>query len=77
MMRRDPIVEEVRKHRQAIAREHGNDVKAIVAALEGDDSVETTPMVSFPAKHLARATKHRQLRTKRRPNKALEPTVRT
>ena len=32
MTRRDPIVEEVRKHREAIAREHGNDLEAIVAA---------------------------------------------
>lgn len=43
MTRRDPIVEEVRKHRAEIAREHGNDVAAIVAALEGEDAAETAP----------------------------------
>jgi len=32
--RRDPIVEEVRANRAAIAREHGNDLKAIVASLK-------------------------------------------
>lgn len=75
MTRRDPIVEEVRKHRAQIAREHGNDVAAIVAALEGDDPAETTPMVSFPPKRLRKRTKGRQLRATRRPN-ALEPTAR-
>jgi hypothetical protein len=75
MTRRDPIVEEVRKHRAQIAREHGNDVTAIVAALEGEDPAETTPMVSFPRKRLRR-TPHQRLRATRRPNKALEPTAR-
>ena len=31
-MGRDPIVDEVRDIREAIAEEHGNDLKAIVAA---------------------------------------------
>jgi hypothetical protein len=76
MTRRDPIVEEVRKHRAQIAREHGNDVAAIVAALEGEDPTETTPMVSFPAKRLRKRTTRPRLRAKRRPNNALEPTAR-
>ena len=76
MTRHDPIVEEVRKHRAQIAREHGNDVAAIVAALEGDDPAETTPMVSFPPKRLRKRTTRRRLRATRRPNKALEPTAR-
>ncbi len=75
MTRRDPIVEEVRKHRAQIAREHGNDVAAIVAALEGEDPAETTPLVSFPPKRLRR-TAHQRRRATRRPNKALEPTAR-
>ena len=75
MTRRDPIVEEVRKHRAQIAREHGNDVAAIVAALEGEDPAETTPMVSFPSKRVRRTT-HRRARPTRRPNTALEPTAR-
>jgi hypothetical protein len=33
MTRRDPIVAEVRKHRAAIAREHGNDLDAIIAGV--------------------------------------------
>ena len=77
MTRRDPIVEEVRKHRAQIAREHGNDIEAIVAALEGKDPAETTPMVSLPPKRLAKPTASRQTRAKRRPNKALEPSARS
>jgi hypothetical protein len=76
MTPRDPIVEEVRKHRAQIAREHGNDVAAIVAALEGEDAAETTPMVSVPPKRLRKRTTRRRLRVTRRPNKALEPTAR-
>jgi hypothetical protein len=76
MTRRDPIVEEVRKHRAQIAREHGNDVAAIVEALEGEDAEETAPMVSFPPKRLRKGTTRRRPRLTRRPNKALEPTPR-
>ena len=77
MTRHDPIVEEVRKHRAQIAREHGNDVAAIVAALEGEDADETTPMVSFPPKRLPARRARRALKAIRRPNKALEPTSRS
>lgn len=52
MIRRDPIVEEVRKHREAIAREHGNDLEAIVSALEGDASLNDARTVSFSPKRL-------------------------
>ncbi|MEW5984989.1 MAG: hypothetical protein AB1806_21755 [Acidobacteriota bacterium] len=76
MTRRDPIVEEVRKHRAQIAREHGNDVAAIVAALEGEEAEETTPMVSFPSRRLRKRTTRPGLRATRRPNKALERTAR-
>ena len=75
MTRRDPIVEEVRKHRAEIAREHGNDVAAIVAALEGKDPAETAPLVSFPPKRV-RKRAIRRLRATRRRNKALKPTAR-
>jgi len=77
MTRRDPIVEEVRKHRADIAREHGNDVAAIIAALEGEQSPETTPMVSLPSKRLSKRTTRRPPRATRRPNKALEPSARS
>jgi hypothetical protein len=75
MTHRDPIVEEVRKHRAQIAREHGNDVAAIVAALEGEDPAETTPLVSFPPKRVRKRTTRRRRQATRRPNEALEPTA--
>jgi hypothetical protein len=77
MTRRDPIVEEVRKHREAIAREHGNDLEALVVALERDDSLGDAPTVSFPPKRVARRAVLRSARKTRRPNKALEPTARS
>jgi len=77
MTRRDPIVEEVRKHRQAIAREHGNDLEAIVAALERDDSLGDAPTVSFPPKRIAKRTVRQSARKTRRPNKRMEPTARS
>ena len=64
MTRRDPIVEEVRKHREAIAREHGNDLDAIIAAFQRQDASDDRATVSFPPKRLVA----------RRPNKALHPT---
>ena len=74
MTRRDPIVEEVRKHRAAIAREHGNDIEAILAALEREP--DDAPTVSFPPKRLAKRVQQRKTRSTRRPNKRMEPTAR-
>ena len=37
-MRRDPIVEEVRESREAIAREFGDDLDTIVAAFQRQDA---------------------------------------
>lgn len=51
-MRRDPIVDEVRAIREAIAEEHGNDLKAIVAAFQRQDAASGVQGVSFPAKRL-------------------------
>lgn len=73
MTRQDRIVDEVRKHREAIAREHGNDLKAIVAALEGDESLDAASTVSLSPKR----TVGRMARKTRRPNRALEPTARS
>ena len=39
-MSRDPIVDEVRAIRAAIAKEHGNDLKAIVAALSRKEGAD-------------------------------------
>ncbi len=74
MTRRDPIVEEVRKHREAIAREHGNDLDAIVAAFQRQDASDDRATVSFPPKRLV----DRRLRPKpksRRPNTRLHRTA--
>ena len=49
-MSRDPIVDEVRAHRAAIAREHGNDLKAIVAALRRKQGADGRRVVSFVTK---------------------------
>ena len=49
-MSRDPIVDEVRAHRTAIAHEHGNDLKAIIAAFKRKQGADGRPVVSFVAK---------------------------
>ena len=49
-MSRDPIVDEVRAHRTAIAQEHGNDLKAVIAALKRKQGVDGRRVVSFVAK---------------------------
>ena len=74
MTRRDPIVEEVRKHRAAIAREHGNDIEAILAALEREP--DDAPSVSLAPKRIATPARRRKARSTGRPNKAMEPTAR-
>ena len=73
-MRRDPIVEEVRRNREAIARELGNDVDAIIAALQREDVASGVTTVSFPPKRLVvRVTRRNPGKTKR-PNNRTEPT---
>ena len=49
-MSQDPIVDEVRAHRAAIAQEHGNDLKAIIAALMRKEGADGRRVVSFVAK---------------------------
>ena len=51
-MRRDLIVEEVRRNREAIAREHGNDVDAIVAAFQREEAASGVKTVSLRPKRL-------------------------
>ena len=71
MTRRDPIVDEVRKHRAAIAREFGNDIAAIVAGLEASEDI---PTVSLPPRRLPTHRRAAKAGKSRRPNKALEPS---
>jgi hypothetical protein len=75
MTRRDPIVEEVRKHRAAIARKHGNDIGAILEALEQEP--DDTPTVWRPPKLVATRARKPGPRSIRRPNKRMEPTARS
>ncbi len=55
-MRRDPIVEEVRRSRAAIAREHGNDLAAIVAAFVREEGASGVKTVSLRPKRLRKTT---------------------
>jgi len=73
-MRRDPIVEEVRRNREAIAREHGDDVDAIVAAFQREDATDNVTTVSFPPKRFVKPASRRKPGKKGRPNKRMEPT---
>ena len=75
-MRRDPIVDEVRKHRAAIAREHGNDLDAIIAAFRREDAADANRVtVSFPPKRVDKPRARSKARTTRRPNTRLQPTA--
>ena len=51
-MGRDPIVDEVRAIREAIAEEHGNDLKAIVAHFQQQDAASAIKGVSLSPKYL-------------------------
>ena len=73
-MRRDPIVEEVRRHREAIAREHGKDLDAIVAAFQREEATSGVTTVSLPPKRVVKPATRRKTAKKRRPNKRMEPT---
>ena len=53
-MWRDPIVEEVREIREAIAKEHGNDLKALARALRRKEGADGRRVVDFSAKRSAR-----------------------
>ena len=73
-MGRDRIVEEVRRNREALAREHGNDVDAIVAAFQREDATRGVTTVSFPPKRVVKLATRRKPGKTRRPNKRVEPT---
>jgi hypothetical protein len=73
-MGRDSIVEEVRRHREAIAREHGNDVDAIVAAFQREQTIGGVTTVSFPPKPVVKPATLRKPGKTRRPHTRMEPT---
>ena len=75
MTRRDPIVEEVRKHREAIAREYGNDLDAIIAAFQRQDASDDRATVSFPPKRLVDRRSRSKPTKARPPNKRLHRTA--
>jgi len=49
-MKKDPIVEEVRRIREKHAAEHGHDLNAIFADLKKQETQDKGPKVSFPPK---------------------------
>jgi len=61
-MARDPIVEEVRRIREAIAREHGNDIQAIVRALQRQEAESGRELVALPPKPAPRDQTERKAR---------------
>jgi hypothetical protein len=73
--RRDPIVEEVRKHRAAIAAEHGNRLEAILAALRREEADWPAGTVSRPPKVLATQRSKTKSPGTRQPNKRLHRTA--
>jgi uncharacterized protein with WD repeat len=75
MTHRDPIVAEVRKHREALARELG-DIDAIVAAFQREDASAGTPTVSFRPKRISLPTSRaaKKVRPAAKRNRAVAQT---
>ena len=69
IMRRDPIVEEVRTHREAIAREHGGRLDAILATLRREEAIWPAGTVSRPPKPVVKQASRVKATATRRPNK--------
>ena len=65
-MRRDPIVEEVRRNREAIAQEHGNDLGAIVAAFMREEATSGVKTVSLRPKRFLKTTRRPTVKARRR-----------
>jgi len=59
-MFRDPIVEEVRAIRDAFAKEHGYNVKAIVRALQKEEAESGRRLVSLQPKRLKKKQPERK-----------------
>jgi len=52
-MAQDPIIEEIRAIRDEFAKEHGYDIKAIVAALQREEAESGRQVISLPPKRIA------------------------
>jgi hypothetical protein len=59
-MSKDPIVEEVRAVRAAIAAEHGNDLKKIIAALRRKEGADGRRVVDLAAKRPSKVHSRRK-----------------
>jgi hypothetical protein len=57
----DPIVEEIRAIREEFAKEHGYDVKAIVAALQREEAESGLQVISLPPKRLSEKQRVRKV----------------
>jgi hypothetical protein len=51
-MTSDPVVEELRRIRDALAKEHGYDIRAIVKALQSAEKSSGRQLVALPPKRL-------------------------
>jgi hypothetical protein len=56
-MTEDPIVQEVRKNREALFAQYGHDLDALVAALRANAQDDPRERVSLPPKRLTRPRK--------------------
>ncbi len=59
-MARDPIVEEVRAIRAAIAKEHGYNLRKIVQTLQREQKAHGRRLVSLAPKRLTGSQQHRR-----------------
>lgn len=56
----DPILEEVRRIRDALAQEHGYDIRAIVAAMQAAEKAGGQRLVSLPPKYVSDPSSERK-----------------
>ena len=60
-MSKDPIVDEVRAARSAIAAEHGNDLKKIIAAFRRKEGADGRRVVDLTAKRPSKGHPKRKI----------------
>ena len=74
-MSRDPIVDEIRAIRAAIAQEHGNDLNAIVAALKRREGTDGRRVVSLAVAGTPRTPAATRKAGRRRPDERSHPAA--